>query len=313
MLTRDRACRRCHPMRATSVTPRARFLALIAAISMTGIASAALVATAAPNADASSYRYWSYWSVAAQPTSSTPWKFATSGAASRIPKDGEVEGWRFSVSSGAGAGSRPPRIAAATAFSALCGSTEPVAGFKRVAVAIDYGVPIDAPAGQSTPIARGGCVVVPVAATGATALTHAPVSASLRVKDGLICGIDGYPAGECAPVVTDQTAPRPTASSKPAATTPTTTSSDKPRTTVTPTPTPTKKSTPATTSVVPAPGTESASATSSPGASESSIALSTSAPTDSGSSDSAAGVLVAGLGVASLGGLAWFLSARGRS
>lgn len=313
MLTRNRECRRCHPMRATSVTPRARFLAVITALAMTGIASAALVATAAPNADAASYRYWSYWSVSAQPSSSTPWKFATSGAASRIPKDGEVEGWRFSVSSGAGAGSRPPRIAAATAFSALCGSTGPVVGSKRVAVAIDYGVPIDAPAGQSPPAARGGCVVVALTATGATALTHAPVSASLRVKDGLICGIDGYPTGpECAPVISDPTTPRATASSKPAPITPTSTSSDKARTPVSPTPPATTNPPSSPVTVAPSSSTDSAAA-SSPGASESPIALSTTAPTDSGSSGSPAGVLVAGLGVASLGGLAWFLSARGRS
>ena len=59
-----------------------------------------------------------------------------------IPADGAVSGWRFEIAGESGA-ARPPRIA--PDFAAICGSTAAVAGSKRVALVIDYGVPADAP------------------------------------------------------------------------------------------------------------------------------------------------------------------------
>ncbi|TAK71032.1 MAG: hypothetical protein EPO13_00585 [Actinomycetota bacterium] len=149
---------------------------------------------AAGAAQAAAYRYWTYWS-----STGTSWVFAQQGPAYRVPADGTAEGWRFGVSTGTTSG-LVPRQPASTAFAEVCGSTPAQDGRKRVAVVVDYGVPADAPDGQSPPGAlRGSCVVAPPAWTGAQVLSAA---AAVRTgPGGLVCGLDGYPSGECAVVV----------------------------------------------------------------------------------------------------------------
>ena len=163
--------------------------------------------TITESTSAPAYRYWSYWTSA-----SGDWQFATSGPAARAPQDGDVEGWRFAVTTAAG--DQPPRAAVAGSFDDACGSTVAPSGLKRVALVIDPGLASDAPTGQVPPPLRLACAVVPVEATSATAL--ASVS-NVRAEAGIVCGLDGFPTGECAPIVT-VSAPPATAPPLPSAT-----------------------------------------------------------------------------------------------
>jgi hypothetical protein len=173
-------------------------------------AVATAVAVATP-AEAASYRYWTYWWGAPAATS---WSFAVTGPASHVPADGAVEGWRFQATTSSAGGSTPADgRAPSSVFAELCGTGSAPPGRKRVAVVVDYGTSADAPPGQSppTPRVRGRCVTTSPGATGGEVITAA--TSSMRFDSGLLCALDGYPAGECAPVVGTgpfPTPPRPT-------------------------------------------------------------------------------------------------------
>ncbi len=158
-----------------------------------------VVAVGAP-AQATAYRYWSYWIAA-----DGAWTYANAGPAYRVPADGTIEGWRFSVD--AEGGGNPPRMS--SDFETVCGSTPAEQGKKRVAVVVDPGVAEDAPSGESPPGVWALCVS---AAPGATGYDVLRAATSVRVQGGLICGISGYPASECAIVVRE---PDPTPTKKP--------------------------------------------------------------------------------------------------
>lgn len=202
-----------------------------------GAALAAAIAVVVPAAvapaigHAAAYRYWSYWL-----SSESSWSFANVGPAFRVPADGTVEGWRFSVSGVEG--NHAPSIDAD--FASVCGDTAAEDGRKRVAVIVDPGDAADAPDGDQAPGAWAMCVVAEERATGYDVLRTA---ATVRAERGLICAIGGYPARGCADVVAD---PAPTPSSTP-----------KPSKSPKPSPTPTASADPAPTS---APGTPSSQA-----------------------------------------------------
>ena len=161
-----------------------------AAAALIAVAAALAAFLPASSAEATSYRFWIYWT-----GGSGDWDFAAQGA-SRRPADGAVEGWRFAISEEVGA-SATPRLS--SSFQQICGSTQPVQGKKRVGLVIDFGTGADAPSGQSPPpgpVAR--CVVAPTTANGYEILTSVT---SLRVDDGMICGIAGYPTSGCGEVV----------------------------------------------------------------------------------------------------------------
>ncbi|MFJ3520148.1 SCO2322 family protein [Streptomyces sp. NPDC090131] len=169
-----------------------------------GIALALLAATPAL---AAGYRYWSFWDGAA----GGKWVYATQGPSLARPADGAVQGFRFSVSKDAAAQAAQPRAAAD--FEAVCGATVPAEGRKRVALVIDFGVPEDAPAGETPPGAapRTACAQVAPDATAAEAL--ASVAKPLRYNSAaLLCAISGYPKQGCG----DQVADGPTPSAAPA-------------------------------------------------------------------------------------------------
>lgn len=179
-------------------------------------ALAAAVAVVVPSAvvpavsHAAAYRYWSYWL-----GSDAGWSFANVGPAFRVPADGTLDGWRFSVSGVEG--NRAPSFAAD--FEAVCGDTAAEDGRKRVAVVVDPGLAADAPDGEQVPGAWAMCVVAEPRATGYDVLRAA---ATVRAERGLICGIGGYPARGCADVVADPApepqptmTPTPTKSPKP--------------------------------------------------------------------------------------------------
>ncbi|MFF3018727.1 SCO2322 family protein [Streptomyces sp. NPDC057939] len=184
-----------------------------------GVLGLVLTLFAASPAVAASYRYWSFWDGA-----DARWAYATQGPSTARPADGAVIGFRFSVSKDAAAEAAQPRAAAD--FEAVCADTAPAAGKKRVALVIDFGVPEDAPAGESLPQdgPRTACAQVAPAATAAEAL--AEVAKPLRYNGAaMLCGISGYPRAGCGEPVADSgsgsTAPAPpTASGGPAERTP---------------------------------------------------------------------------------------------
>ena len=150
----------------------------------------------APSASAAAFRYWTYWHAP-----SGAWAFATDGPAAHVPADGDVEGWRFAVTTQAGSSSQEPSVPAT--FASLCASTAPASGTKRVGLVIDPGPAAIAPAGQEPPAVVATCVQVPIDATGFDVLSKV---APVRTDGGLICSLAGYPTGECAPVLDDDEA-----------------------------------------------------------------------------------------------------------
>ena len=156
---------------------------------------------AAPGAQAAAYRYWTYWQ-----ESGGEWSFATAGPASTVPADGSVEGWRFAVTTQAGSAGDAPGVV--PSFAEICGGLPAAAGSKRVALVVDMGPEQIAPPGQAPPTRIIACTEVAADATGYQVLRSAT---TVRTENGLICGIDGYPTGECAPVVDDAEATGPDA------------------------------------------------------------------------------------------------------
>ena len=66
------------------------------------------------------------------------------------------------------------------------------------AVLVDFGSSADAPNGSTPPASLASCASVDADATSMRALSSA---FDLRIEDGLVCGIDGYPATGCAEIV----------------------------------------------------------------------------------------------------------------
>lgn len=168
----------------------ARFARAVACLLL--VAGAVIAASDAP-AQAAAYRYWSYWWAP-----DGAWDFAAAGPASSIPADGSVEGWHFGITSITGTATDAPGVNPVDAFARACGSVPPSMGTKRIALVIDPGSPADAPAGQQPGQVRLACAQVPVEANGYQALRSV---APVRTEDGLVCGIDDYPIGECAEAV----------------------------------------------------------------------------------------------------------------
>ncbi|MFI8822766.1 SCO2322 family protein [Streptomyces sp. NPDC053431] len=167
------------------------------------------LAVAAP-AEAAGYRYWSFWE-----NQGKEWGYATQGPATARPADGDVIGFRFSVSKDSGDASQP---SAAPDFATVCSGVAKKDGRKRVAVVVDFGVPADAPPGETPPkpVLEVGCPEVREDATAAEAL--AAVAKPLRYdSNALLCGIAGYPAKGCGEQVA-LPAEQPSGTARPSAT-----------------------------------------------------------------------------------------------
>lgn len=168
----------------------------------------ASVATASPSS-AATYRYWSYWLA-----SGSGWTYSSWGPASLTPADGSVEGWRFGMGEGTSGAGLSPR--SAPDFDRICAGTPASEGTKRVAIIIDPGLADHAPDGEFPAGAWAMCVTAPPKATGFDILREA---ASVRTQQGMVCGLAGYPARECAVIVdTPSTAPSPTPTASPSPT-----------------------------------------------------------------------------------------------
>ena len=283
----------------------------------------ALLATAAP-AQASTYRYWTYWWGSSTGKSSTGWTFAKVGPAGHAVGDTWVLGWRFATSRSTTATARPRQ---SPDFATLCPRLAPVAGSVRVALVIDYGTTADAPPRQTPPTTssvRVECVTIAGSPRGSDVLRDVSPPVAVRSENGLICALDGYPKGECAPVVPDPTpTPKPT-TAKPRATAstgaggaPTARSLASPSATPAasgPAPLPTTGGGAATSSAAaPATSGSTSPASGSTDQGEPTLPAVAGAPTpDAQSSGSPVGLVVGGLVVATVAGSAWWTSRRRR-
>jgi hypothetical protein len=187
----------------TSVAAASRARALIA-LAVGGLLLAGPVA--APAGATTTYRYWSYW-IGTDTTGSSPtWGYAIEGAGTRVPSDGDVEGWRFGLA-GQTSDIYPSAI---PEFATICADVEASEETKRVALVVDPGDAAEAPVGESPGEPISACVQIENSATGLEILASVT---EIRLDAGFVCGIDGYPASECAPLVDDtetvQTAPAP--------------------------------------------------------------------------------------------------------
>ena len=162
------------------------------AAGVVGVVTSMVVATA-PAVAESGMRYWSYWNAPMG-----EWTYASQGAGTTLVSDGSVEGWAFVVSSPTGDGAQAPSVSAEGLFTEVCGSTSASPGMARVALIVDPGSPSIAPSGESPFKVARTCVRVAEGSTGLDVLAQAH---RIRANAGFLCGIDGYPATECAPVV----------------------------------------------------------------------------------------------------------------
>jgi hypothetical protein len=284
---------------------------------LTAAAATVVGIAAAPSADATTYRYWTYWS-GERPGAASAWTFSSRGPATDVVKDGTVIGWRFAVTSQAGTTKPRQSPALATTCPDLA---DPITGRTRVALVVDYGTESDAPPGQTPPLSgsvRVECLTFPSTArvTGVTVLDEAGIA--VRTENGLLCALDSYPRGECAPVVS--TAPRPSASPS---RTPTRTASATPsestasRSAAPSSPSSARSSSPSASSsssaaVAPTPSgsTDLPSASAAASAEETLPAVSGSPASAEQSSSSAAGFVGGALVVAGVGAAAWWTSRR---
>ncbi|MGV9253999.1 SCO2322 family protein [Streptomyces sp. NPDC003697] len=169
-------------VRARAAAPPA---ALLVALPL--LAALVLVTGAAP-AQATGYRYWSFWE-----RDGGRWTYATQGPSTARPADGDVQGFRFAVSEDSENAVTPRGTAG---FAAICATTPAQPGRKRVALVLDFGTPADAPSAETPPAPRTACARVPADATTAEAL--AAVAAPLRYDtNALLCAITGYPRRGC--------------------------------------------------------------------------------------------------------------------
>lgn len=156
--------------------------------------AAAVSALCAAPAYADGYRYWSFWD-----RDGGGWAYAAQGPATAVPGDGEVQGFRFSVSTGTQDAAKPRGPAD---FDAICGGTPARDGAKRVALVLDFGTAADAPEGESPPAGRTECASVPADASSGEAL--AAVAKPLRYgSSALLCAIAGYPETGCGEQTSD--------------------------------------------------------------------------------------------------------------
>ncbi|MFH8730093.1 MULTISPECIES: SCO2322 family protein [unclassified Streptomyces] len=147
----------------------------------------ALVAGAG-QAQATGYRYWSFWD-----RDGSAWVYASQGPSTARPSDGDVQGFRFSVSEDSQDSAKPR---GAASFDAICADTPAKGGEKRVALVVDFGTAQDAPSGETPPKARTACARVADDATSAEAL--AAVAKPLRYNNqALLCSIAGFPKTGC--------------------------------------------------------------------------------------------------------------------
>ncbi|MFF4396556.1 SCO2322 family protein [Streptomyces sp. NPDC001480] len=150
--------------------------------------AAFLCVVSAGQAQATGYRYWSFWE-----RTGGHWTYATQGPSTARPADGDVQGFRFAVSEDSAGAARPRGTAD---FDAICAKTPAREGRKRIALVLDFGTAADAPSGETPPGRRTACAAV--SGDGTTADALAAAAGPLRYDaNALLCAIDGYPRKGC--------------------------------------------------------------------------------------------------------------------
>ena len=162
-----------------SLLPR-RVVGVITALLLGAVGVTAL---ASPAQAEEGYEYWMYFHL-----QDGSWAFAQTGPADHKPADGDVEGFRYGVST-ANAGIEPRADLDEVTFDAVCADTEAADGEKRVAVLLDYGT-VD----PDAPDPRAECAVVAENATTQQVLDEV---ADVRVENAMTCALNGYPASGC--------------------------------------------------------------------------------------------------------------------
>ena len=174
-----------------------KYRSLVVVLSVTIVA---LSTSTSVQASGDLYRYWSYWNS----QDSISWSYSNQGA-TRIPADGSVEGWYFSVTN------TSPQAAEAITIQAnfpeYCKERKATSGMKRVAVVVDFGKESYAPTGQIPAKPIVDCALVPVDANGYDVLNEV---AKIRTDSvGFICGINSYPKEGCGEKFTPSAASSP--------------------------------------------------------------------------------------------------------
>ena len=156
--------------------------------------AAAITALSVGPAHAAAYRFWGFYQL-----TDGQWAFAQKGSDQIVPKDGSVDGWRYAV-----ADVNDVRFPRATpSFEQICASTPAETGQKRVGLVIDFGRAADSADGTTPPEPKALCAV---AAPDATSTDVLAAAGELRVENGLVCAVAGYPATECGGEVKDLSA-----------------------------------------------------------------------------------------------------------
>lgn len=151
-----------------------------------------LVISALSPANAAPEKGWRYWGYFQSAPGSGVWNYATTGPAGSIPKDGSVEGWKFSFSSDTVDTGNPTLK---PNFKATCAGVVAQPGLVRVAVVVDFGSRAIAPKGESVQSTIRQCVSVKAGTNGLEILNKVvPVRTS---SAGFVCGLNNYPAKEC--------------------------------------------------------------------------------------------------------------------
>jgi hypothetical protein len=156
-------------------------------ISLALILTTGFVFVSPADAAGKGWRYWGYYQAA--PGAKT-WTAAMTGPTVDV-QDGAVEGWSFVFDA-----SDVPTIAPSIKpdFAAICRRVKVDKNLKRVALVVDFGRSAYAPKGEKVQKSFTTCVQIAKSAQGIDVLGKA---VKVRGADGLICGINGYPAKEC--------------------------------------------------------------------------------------------------------------------
>ena len=161
-------------------------------------ALAGVVALSAPAQAESGYTYWGYYHL-----TGGRWAASGKGANGYTAADGDVEGFRYATTLASSMKpNRPPR--AMPSFADICAGTDAKHGQKRIGIVLDYGTAQDAAEGDTPPQAEALCAVVPEGASTQQALESVK---PLRIEQGLMCAVDGYPSSGCAEQVKNATVP----------------------------------------------------------------------------------------------------------
>jgi hypothetical protein len=155
-----------------------------------------LVSTFTP-ANAGTEKGWRYWGYFQAAPGSNSWNYALTGPAGSTPKDGAVEGWKFSFSSDTVDTGNPTLK---PNFKAICSGTKAQSGMVRVAVVVDFGLRAIAPTGENIQQTIRQCVTIKSGSNGLDILNKVvPIRTS---SDGFVCGLNNYPAKECSTEIT---------------------------------------------------------------------------------------------------------------